>query len=195
MGLCGIWLAGSDGYTAAGFSGRMPMAELADAIVQCGRSTLEWTVQLIEARSDWHARVVYGDTDSVFVHLPGRSLSDAFRIGREIAREVTERSLPEVVLKFEKVYHPCVLVTKKRYVGRKYESEEEVVHNRPSFEAKGIEVVRRDQCPVVVKMQERALRLLFASQDLSLVRRYLCAEWGKMMQGGDRLTIKVRYIY
>ena len=29
------------GYTAAGFSGRMPCAELADSIVQCGRSTLE----------------------------------------------------------------------------------------------------------------------------------------------------------
>ena len=28
------------GYTAAGYSGRMPMAELADAIVQCGRDTL-----------------------------------------------------------------------------------------------------------------------------------------------------------
>jgi DNA polymerase zeta len=31
------------GYTAASFSGRMPMSELADAIVQSGRSTLEWT--------------------------------------------------------------------------------------------------------------------------------------------------------
>ena len=29
------------GYTAAGFSGHMPMAELADAIVECGRATLE----------------------------------------------------------------------------------------------------------------------------------------------------------
>ncbi len=35
------------GYTAAGFSGRMPMAELADAIVQSGRSTLEWTIKEI----------------------------------------------------------------------------------------------------------------------------------------------------
>jgi DNA polymerase zeta len=35
------------GYCAAGFSGRMPMAELADAIVQSGRSTLEWTIKMI----------------------------------------------------------------------------------------------------------------------------------------------------
>ena len=37
------------GYTAAGFSGRMPMAELADAVVQCGRSTLEWTIREISS--------------------------------------------------------------------------------------------------------------------------------------------------
>eukprot|EP00959_Pyramimonas_sp_CCMP1952_P157480 3293472-Pyramimonas_sp.AAC.1 len=37
------------GYTAAGFSGRMPMAELADAIVQSGRATLERAIAAIEA--------------------------------------------------------------------------------------------------------------------------------------------------
>lgn len=49
-----------DGYTAAGFSGRMPMAELADAIVQSGRSTLEWTIKVIESHPTWNATVVYG---------------------------------------------------------------------------------------------------------------------------------------
>lgn len=35
------------GYTAAGFSGRMPMAELADAIVQYGRDTLEKAISMV----------------------------------------------------------------------------------------------------------------------------------------------------
>ena len=72
------------GYTAASFSGRMPMAELADAIVSTGRALLEWSKNFIEkAHPDVvdeegrcvmkGARVVYGDTDSLFVHLPGRS--------------------------------------------------------------------------------------------------------------------------
>ena len=38
------------GYAAASFSGRMPMAELADAIVQQGRSLLEWVMREIEQR-------------------------------------------------------------------------------------------------------------------------------------------------
>lgn len=52
------------GYTAAGFSGRMPCAELADSIVQCGRSTLEKAISFVNAHDKWKAKVIYGDTDS-----------------------------------------------------------------------------------------------------------------------------------
>lgn len=48
------------GYTAAGFSGRMPCADLADAIVSAGRSTLQRAIALVEGRPAWGARVVYG---------------------------------------------------------------------------------------------------------------------------------------
>lgn len=51
------------GYTAAGFSGRMPCAELADSIVQCGRLTLERAIHLVNTEKRWDARVIYGDTD------------------------------------------------------------------------------------------------------------------------------------
>lgn len=131
--------------------------------------------------------MVYGDTDSVFVHLKGRTKDEAFRIGQEIADFITGKSPPEVVLKFEKVYFPGVLVTKKRYVGYMYETPEQ---KRAHFEAKGIEVVRRDQCPATVKMQEKALRILFETRDMSQVKEYLAAEWSKMMQGGDKLLLK-----
>ncbi len=56
------------------------------------------------------------------------------------------------------IYHPCMLVTKKRYVGYKYESVEQ---KQPFFEAKGIETVRRDTCPAVAKIMEKSLRFLF----------------------------------
>ena len=55
-----------------------------------------------------------------------RSRDEAFKIGTEIAREVTASNPPPVTLKFEKVYHPCVLLTKKRYVGYMYESPSQV---------------------------------------------------------------------
>lgn len=57
---------------------------------------------------------------------PCRSRADAFRIGADIAAAVTASNPAPVTLKFEKVYHPCVLLTKKRYVGYMYESPKQV---------------------------------------------------------------------
>jgi len=74
------------------------------------------------------------DTDSVFVSVPGRSKIDAFEIGRHIAESITSKLPSEVVLKFEKVYEACILVTKKRYVGWSYETEDQLL---PHLDAKG----------------------------------------------------------
>lgn len=47
------------------------------------------------------------------------------------------------------VYLPCILASKKRYVGHMYESPDQA---EPVFDAKGIETVRRDGCPAVGKV-------------------------------------------
>lgn len=91
------------GYTSATFSGRMPAVEIADSIVQTGRETLERAIDLINSTKKWGARVVYGDTDSVFVYLPGKSRDDAFTIGDDIADTITKMNPVPVKLKFEKV--------------------------------------------------------------------------------------------
>ena len=62
----------------------------------------------------------------------------AFQVGKEIAEAITSMNPAPVKLKFEKVYNPCILITKKHYVGYKYES----YPSKPVFEAKGIETVR-----------------------------------------------------
>ena len=54
-------------------------------------------------------QVVYGDTDSVFVMLEGRSKAEAFVIGREMANEISQMFTKPVKLKFEKVYLPALL--------------------------------------------------------------------------------------
>jgi DNA polymerase zeta len=142
------------GYTSATYSGRMPAVEIADSIVQTGRETLEkvWfldstrffsfmpaqqAIRLIGSTEKWGARVVYGDTDSLFIHLPGKTKEQAFRIGHDIADTITSMNPAPIKLKFEKViyqsfsfalsncclysqvYLPSVLIAKKRYVSIK----------------------------------------------------------------------------
>lgn len=168
------------GYTSASFSGRMPCSEIADSIVQTGRETLEKAIALIHSVERWGAEVVYGDTDSLFVYLAGRTRDEAFTIGEEIAQTVTKMNPRPVKLKFEKVYHPCVLLAKKRYVGSKYEHRNQT---EPEFDAKGIETVRRDGTPAEQKIEEKALKTLFRTADLSHVKRYFQNQCTKIMQG------------
>ncbi|PYH98794.1 DNA polymerase zeta catalytic subunit [Aspergillus ellipticus CBS 707.79] len=168
------------GYTSASFSGRMPCSEIADSIVQSGRETLEKAIAFIHSVERWGAEVVYGDTDSLFVYVKGRTRDQAFDIGEEIAKAVTEINPHPVKLKFEKVYHPCVLLAKKRYVGFKYEHRDQ---KEPEFDAKGIETVRRDGTPAEQKIEEKALKLLFRTADLSQVKQYFQKQCTKIMQG------------
>lgn len=60
------------GYTAANFSGRMPCVEIGDSVVSKGRETLERAIKMVEANKKWGCKVVYGDTDSLFVLVPGK---------------------------------------------------------------------------------------------------------------------------
>ncbi|GAY60125.1 hypothetical protein CUMW_199630 [Citrus unshiu] len=174
------------GYTAAGFSGRMPCAELADSIVQCGRSTLEKAISFVNENEKWKAKVIYGDTDRytvciyMFVLLKGRTVKQSFQIGHEIASAITAMNPNPVTLKMEKVYHPCFLLTKKRYVGYSYENSEQT---EPIFDAKGIETVRRDTCAAVAKVMEQSLRLFFEHQDISEVKAYLQRQWTRILSG------------
>lgn len=168
------------GYTSASFSGRMPCADIADSIVQTGRETLEKAIEFIHDHAHWKAEVVYGDTDSLFVKLPGRSKQEAFEVGTQMASEITKMSPSPIKLKFEKVYLPCVLLAKKRYVGFKYESPQDV---EPIFDAKGIETVRRDGTPAEQKIEEQALKILFRTGNLSMVKDFFQQECWKIMTG------------
>lgn len=168
------------GYTSASFSGRMPCSDLADSVVQTGRETLEKAIDFIEDNADWGAKVVYGDTDSLFVYLPGKSRDEAFTIGKSIALEVTRRNPSPIELKFEKVYHPSLLVSKKRYVGYMYDKN---AQQDPIFDAKGIETVRRDGHRAQQKIVEKSIRTLFETHDLSLVKNFVQSEFTKIRLG------------
>ncbi|KAJ3332294.1 DNA polymerase zeta [Blyttiomyces sp. JEL0837] len=140
-------------------------------------------MRLVTKHPEWGANVVYGDTDSMFVDLPGKTKARAFEIGTEIANLVTLSNPDPMKLKFEKVYLPCVLLAKKRYVGFMYETIDDI---EPTFDAKGIEVIRRDGCPAMAKIMEQSLKILFRTQDMSQLKAYLYDQWAKILT--DRVS-------
>ena len=93
----------------------MPL--LADTIVECARRTLNNAINLAnrwgrDTSGKWSGcEVLYGDTDSIFVKLPGRSVQEGFEFGEEFCAAVTASNPPPVQLKLEKVYWGCILQT------------------------------------------------------------------------------------
>ncbi|WFD34379.1 DNA-directed DNA polymerase [Malassezia cuniculi] len=166
------------GYAGASFSGRMPCVELADAIVQSGRETLEHAISWI-SHSVPDAQVVYGDTDSLFVHLPGRTVKDAFAIGHHIAESITQMNPDPVRLRLEKIYDGCVLLAKKRYAGYMYATPT----SKPTLDVKGLETVRRDGNIALQRLEEACLRMLFVDRDLSAIKRYCLRQWTLLRNG------------
>ena len=65
---------------------------------------------------------------------------------QEAADYVSEKFVKPIKLEFEKVYHPYLLINKKRYAGLYFTRPEK--HDK--MDCKGIETVRRDNCPLVI---------------------------------------------
>ena len=70
-------------------------------------------------------------------------------------------------------------MAKKRYVGFKYEKRGD---KTPTFDAKGIETVRRDGTQAQQKIVEAALKILFRTADLSLVKEYFQRQCSKILR-------------
>ena len=102
-------------------------------------------------------KVVYGDTDSVFVHFQtldeyGKPLKgrDARKKSIELAiyteKQIQKHKLrhPQV-LEYEKTFDPFILLSKKRYVGNLYEVDPDKFKRK----SMGIVLKRRDNAPIV----------------------------------------------
>lgn len=155
------------GFTGASV-GFLPEKRIASSVTKFGRGMILSTKSFIENHEVWgkqhHLKVIYGDTDSVFVHIK-RSMVDGateaeivekcHTLGEAMAQEINPIFLPPNDLEYEKTYYPYLLVKKKRYAGKKFEPG-----LPPKMHIKGLESVRRDYAPVLVEAQKKILAYL-----------------------------------
>ncbi|CAF3854970.1 unnamed protein product [Rotaria sordida] len=166
------------GYTSASFSGRMPCVEVGDTIVHTARTVLERAIDFIRTNPHFGCRVVYGDTDSLFIQFPHSTRAQAFEQSHLLVKALNQLYPSPIKIKFEKIYMQSVLASKKRYVGMSYET---IDQQQGKFDAKGIETVRRDTCLIVSKILQQSLKLLFQTKDITRVRRYVQFECEKIL--------------
>uniref|UniRef100_A0A287BKS0 DNA polymerase n=1 Tax=Sus scrofa TaxID=9823 RepID=A0A287BKS0_PIG len=155
------------GFTGAQV-GKLPCLEISQSVTGFGRQMIEKTKQLVESKYTVEngygtsAKVVYGDTDSVMCRFGVSSVAEAMALGREAADWVSGHFPAPIRLEFEKVYFPYLLISKKRYAGLLFSSRPDT-HDR--MDCKGLEAVRRDNCPLVANLVTASLRRLLIDRD------------------------------
>ena len=172
--------------------------ELAGAITEFGHYILRWTRDWLERQPG--CRVLYGDTDSVFVDcgLPDDCLCDvAQRRGGELcaaanaalAGHIAERYgvASRLELEFEKHYVRFLLPPMrgsdkgraKGYAGWRMGGDEGYL------EIVGMEAVRRDWTALAHQLQRELLGLLFADADAARIEA-LVSECVRSVRAGER---------
>jgi DNA polymerase delta subunit 1 len=176
------------GFTGAS-KGMLPLVAIASTVTMRGRQMIEETKNYVEANFPG-AKVRYGDTDSVMVEfdVEGRKGQEAidysWQLGERAAEECTKLFKAPNDLELEKVYCPYFLYSKKRYAAKMYEKNKKGEIAFKKIDVKGLQVVRRDNCPYVREVCKEILGLILDSDDpLPAIERARAA--AKLLKNGE----------
>ncbi|RWS23209.1 DNA polymerase delta catalytic subunit-like protein, partial [Leptotrombidium deliense] len=171
------------GFTGAQM-GTLPCLEISQSVTAFGRQMIEITKNKVEQKFKCEngypadAVVIYGDTDSVMIKFGVDSVSEAMMFGKYAAEYINLQFVDPIKLEFEKVYFPYLLINKKRYAGLYYTNSD----TYDKMDCKGIETVRRDNCPLISKLIGTCLKKVLIDRKpndaiaytQSIIRDLLC---------------------
>ena len=155
------------GFTGA-VVGALPCLEISQSVTGCGRQMIEQTQNY--AKEHFACEIVYGDTDSCYVIFPepvdqDGTLTTLFKKAEHAAKEISKTFKKPIELEFEKFMYPLILVAKKRYMYVEWTDPKK--HNG-EIEAKGVELVRRDNCPYVKETLDAVLHPIMFENNVDL---------------------------
>mmetsp|Transcript_6047 Transcript_6047/g.15029 ORF Transcript_6047/g.15029 Transcript_6047/m.15029 type:complete len:1171 (-) Transcript_6047:183-3695(-) len=171
------------GFTGATV-GQLPCVPIASSTTSYGRFLLERTKDYVEKNYtiangyEHDAQVVYGDTDSVMVKFGSKSVEETFPLAVEAAEKCSEIFPDPILLEFEKVYYPYLLMNKKRYAG--------LMWTRPDkydkMDTKGLETVRRDNCALVREVIQTSLDKILLDKNVNGAIEYVKSQISDLLQ-------------
>jgi len=180
------------GFTGAQV-GQLPCLQISSSVTAYGRQMLDNTRNLITSKFnkqngyDHDSQVVYGDTDSVMIRFGGNDITKTMELGKEAADYVSIFFPDPIKLQFEKVYCPYLLMNKKRYAGLLWTSPDKY----DKIDAKGIETVRRDNCPLVKDVVNTVLKKILIERSCQEAIQYCKGIISDLLQNRIDLSLLV----
>jgi len=157
---------------ANSFYGYMGFAPARWYCIECAESTTAWARhyihQAIDTATDAGFRVLYSDTDSIFLLLEQRSVDDAKKLVKGI-----NAKLPGLMeLEFEGNYPAGIFVSVRAGEGgakKKYA----LIDDEGHMTIKGFETVRRNWSYIAKEVQHEVLRIILEEHDAEKAKRYV----------------------
>ena len=136
--------------------------ELKDKTGKPNMKDRDWVIASVKnifSKYTINPKTLYGDTDSVFNRpnfkdLQGNPVSGpetimpAIILGQLTSKLIQARQQYPQELSYEKVFCPWIIVSKKRYIGKKYEEDDK----KYKVASMGLVLKRRDNAPIVKKV-------------------------------------------
>jgi DNA polymerase delta subunit 1 len=142
------------------------LKEIAACTTATGRKMICMARDFLEA--EYNAKIVYGDTDSVFAVFPNNGIKgrDAIMPSIQAAMEASAKfkSLLKAPheLEYEKTFFPFILFSKKRYCANKYEFDDQKFKQN----SMGIALKRRDNAQIVKHIYGGVIDIILNKQDI-----------------------------
>ena len=142
------------------------------------------------------ARVIYGDTDSLFVDfgvknaetglplLGTEAVEATMHITEEAGKFVSSALKPPHDFEYDKVFDQFIIFSKKRYVGNKYE-ESATDFKQTSM---GIVLKRRDNAPILKTIYGGAIQILLNERDVDKAVNFVKSKTMEMINGKMSLS-------
>lgn len=161
------------------------MKDIAACTTATGREMIMFSKAFVEKNYPG-AKVIYGDTDSIFIRFdtsPFRGLDAVFRsitLASEAAKLISMQLEKPQNLEFEKAIWPFCIISAKRYHGHYYTK-----YGNPSYypNSMGIVLKRRDNAPIVKHVYGGMMDILMKDHSPEKAWRFIETELGKLRRG------------
>jgi len=139
--------------------------------------------------------IIYGDTDSVFIKFSRKTkegkllegddaIKHTIECGIEAGKYITNNILSQPQdLEYEKTFYPFILISKKRYIGDKYETVKDVEKKKYKRTSMGIVMKRRDNAPIVKYVFGNIIEKIIIDKDLNKTLDWLDKSLFDIKQG------------